>query len=352
MLATPTKFIHPIKDPICISEHFGFYLDNPRTDDEYNEILEALKREWLADDVAEFVTPNSELAEHIGRLSNEVLSVHKTEQSSLTESIKGARGAAEFYARYWVIVRYENENLLRQYEKTHAQRENLYDMKEILSFIVANEHRSKILDGYAKVLHMLLQKNLEGRPMGLLRGLSGPESIGTREIQDNLRNCSGNKALWFTTFLEAVKLHVKQIDERLKQGGKTEEQRLLYIGAELPGRDTHKNTSSSLVRLVSVIELLLTHQPDFRRFNVEDSITKQFTLKTSLLAYMEDGSINLPELGESLKQVYAQRSCIVHGNFDKVKDLEASLEVAYKHARICLLKYLEKPVLMDFLKKA
>ena len=39
------------------------------------------------------------------------------------------------------------------------------------------------------------------------------------------------------------------------------------------------NQEMAFVELISVIEMLITHNPDSGRFNIEDSITRQFVGK-------------------------------------------------------------------------
>ncbi|WP_333653521.1 hypothetical protein [Dissulfurispira sp.] len=58
-----------------------------------------------------------------------------------------------------------------------------------------------------------------------------------------------------------------------------------------------------LLLLVSVIELLLTYSPDYNRFNIEDSISKQFQLKTALVVYQNNKNKNINEIRENLKYI-------------------------------------------------
>ena len=75
----------------------------------------------------------------------------------------------------------------------------------------------------------------------------------------------------------------------------------MYIGSLLANvRSKINDDKQKLVSLVGVIELLLTHNPNFNRFNVEDSISKQFKLKTSILLYKNDDSIDLNKTKKQL----------------------------------------------------
>jgi hypothetical protein len=74
------------------------------------------------------------------------------------------------------------------------------------------------------------------------------------------------------------------------------EEKFLYIADTLrvTGEDI-QDQRHLLLTLTGIIELLLTHSPDYTRFNVEDSISKQFKLKASILIYLNDKSKKLPE---------------------------------------------------------
>lgn len=98
--------------------------------------------------------------------------------------------------------------------------------------------------------------------------------------------------------------------------GRGLEEKLLYIGGllKLIGHETHDN-KIRLLLLTSVLELVLTHSPDSNRFNVEESINKQFQLKASILVYLNDKSKEIDSIKKRLKTIYQQRSNIVHGNF-------------------------------------
>jgi len=116
--------------------------------------------------------------------------------------------------------------------------------------------------------------------------------------------------------------------------------------------------------LTSIIELLLTHNPDFNRFNIEDSISKQFQLKSAILIYMNDKSRNLNSVKNRLKVIYQQRSNIAHGNFGEIdkyisrfskkegeeeyfSDLVTDL---YTYIRAILEEYLKDKTFVEFLK--
>lgn len=156
---------------------------------------------------------------------------------------------------------------------------------------------------------------------------------------------------------------VRLLDSIFEEGHKD---KLMYVASLLKtvGEDV-SDDRIKLVTLVSIIELLLTHSPDYNRFNVEDSISKQFRLKASLLIYLNDKSQDLEQIKNRLKTIYGLRSNISHGNFTAVSryierpsrkegeeeyfsDLISDL---YVYIRAILMEYLKDPGLVEFLKE-
>ena len=132
-----------------------------------------------------------------------------------------------------------------------------------------------------------------------------------------------------------------------------------------------------LLGIVGLIEMLLTHNPDSQRHNVEDSISKQYVRKIKYLLYKADPSIDLERLEKELKLSYSIRSDIAHGNFTKsskknLKDLfvfygmkEGGIGLEYRdensaleklnshlsdYARIILRLYLENEKELELIK--
>ncbi|MDZ7957359.1 MAG: HEPN domain-containing protein [Aulosira sp. DedQUE10] len=140
----------------------------------------------------------------------------------------------------------------------------------------------------------------------------------------------------------------------------------MYVGSILKIVSHEVNDiRTRIVMLTSIIELLLTHNPDFNRFNVEDSINKQFQLKASILIYLNDKRVDINAVKSRLKIIYQQRSNIAHGNFSAVNKYINSLSKKegkeeyfddivvdlYKYVRAILEKYLKDLKLIDFLKE-
>jgi uncharacterized protein YqgQ len=112
--------------------------------------------------------------------------------------------------------------------------------------------------------------------------------------------------------------------------------------------------------LTSVIELLVTRNPDTSRFNVEDSINKQFQLKASILVYLNNKETDIEDVKKRLKTIYQQRSNVAHGNFseiDKVTKKEGMhgyydslISDLYAYNRAIIEEYLKDTKFVEFIK--
>lgn len=120
-------------------------------------------------------------------------------------------------------------------------------------------------------------------------------------------------------FYPKIKDALTQASALLENNLDKNENKLLYIGDTLRiSANNRADKKIQLVMLVSIIELLLTHNPDFKRFNIEDSISKQFILKSSILIYLQNKSKDINSIKSRLKTIYSIRSAIAHGNFKEV----------------------------------
>ena len=89
--------------------------------------------------------------------------------------------------------------------------------------------------------------------------------------------------------------------DKLFENGCTD--KLLYVGNLLGIAHQTHDEKIKLLMLISIIELLVTRNPDTSRFNVEDSIKKQFQLKTSILIYLKKEN-DIDKVKKRLKIIY------------------------------------------------
>jgi len=141
-------------------------------------------------------------------------------------------------------------------------------------------------------------------------------------------------------------------------------EKLLFIGETIKSiNEHHFEQKMMFLMLVGVMEFLLTHNPDSYRFNVEDSIRKQFQLKTGVvLNKMIRADLN--KTSERLKLFYDVRSAIAHGDFvtigkmikkEKKQDSDFSIfdlvEEAFDYVSTIVQLYIREPDFVDSLKK-
>ncbi len=121
-----------------------------------------------------------------------------------------------------------------------------------------------------------------------------------------------------------------------------------------------RNYYFKAISICSIIEYMIARNPDSSKFNVDESINKQFQMKPSLLANKYDESIDLDETAKFLKVAYELRSSISHGNFDNVikvlnKFGDDIMEFDHKLqeiALVCFRSFLKFPEYAKFVKKS
>ena len=100
---------------------------------------------------------------------------------------------------------------------------------------------------------------------------------------------------------------------------KLDDELLLYIADSLENYQNLPDLKMRIVSLVSLLVLLLAHNPDSSRFNIDDSIRKQFANKILIILHINKEIKNWKEQEKLLLLIYDLRSSIAHGSFDKIK---------------------------------
>jgi len=386
-----TNFIYPIKKPISLSNHFDFVFDNPRTKEEVKTVKELIQKSWdLSETVEGFQYQRFPMKKDVPNqdvitfeiLIEEFLQKYfgKKEAKKKIKNIEGNKDAIiDFYSQHWVIVRYETTEMDKEEQRLRSEVKKIREKGDRGFFLLDNEHifekREKNLIDYSHLISLLSAKEeffgwnfLITKSRYEIVEFSPNIHIMRYILEQALSVKSTNKndpsayRFDFETFINIVTPKIKLLDEKLKKKEITEEE-ILYIGDVLESAQPINNEFSSLVRIVSIIEMILTHQPNFSRFNVEDSITKQFVLKTAIIIHQENPEMNLDELKNKLKEIYTQRSNIVHGNFSAVdnylkklkkKDeyFDSLISNAYYFVRIVLDTFIRQPKFVQFLKES
>ena len=201
-------------------------------------------------------------------------------------------------------------------------------------FLLDDDHilvqKSKSLANYCSLLSLLIhtqESSYVGRTF-----LADPEPIAphrpTAEVWQNfflfaisINSSPQDKDELRWLFLPNVITTLRSVANQLEKiFDNVSSEKMLYIGEilKMVSHDT-QDIKARIVLLTSILELLVTHSPDFNRFNVEDSISKQFQLKVSLLVYLNNKNNDLNTVKTRLKTIYQQRSNIAHGNFSAVE---------------------------------
>jgi DNA-directed RNA polymerase subunit N (RpoN/RPB10) len=373
-----TSYIYPLKEPIVLSHHLGFSLDNPRTKLEVKVVKDYLLRAYESGYDYKFPVHSDEriitiegiLEDFRNTLSSNDLVVAETFAHYNREHI------FDFLASLWMIARFEDEGLGEELRQEHRR---MRAEGSLGFFMLGNDHRlvqqPKDLAHYCCLLSLLSHTEYEsyfGRTF-----LADPDPIDPREptakvwqefvlfgiasrdypnSQDELR------WMFWPYIREALCRVAAQLDTAFAQG-LTE--KLLYVGGllKIVAHDT-RDKKTRLMLLTSIIELLLTHNPNFSRFNVEDSISKQFQLKASVLIYLNNRIRDINAVKNRLRTIYQQRSNIVHENFQAVEKYIQSLSKKegeeeyfddlivdlYAYVRAILEEYLKDQALVEFLK--
>ncbi len=161
---------------------------------------------------------------------------------------------------------------------------------------------------------------------------------------------------------------IKSMSDKIENFSDDQLNKLLFIGEIM---DTINSVKSeirvSIPLLVSIIELLLTRNPDGNRFNVEDSINKQFALKASLVINKMRPRLKMKELSMKFKLIYDIRSKIAHGDFQGLnkslkntkkdrlniddKKIWEILDELFKYTSLITLSYIKNPEFIDSLKE-
>jgi hypothetical protein len=373
MAFTLTKYIYPLKEPILLSKHLGYTLDNPRTEDEIQFVKDyihpALKRHYESN------MPNY----------NPMLSA----AFAISNWTKFMEGRNEFVYEYlkknyqtdvldiisqcWIIFRYSDNG---EFEKAQKDKNIFFDIFFSDARYAYWEKYNFVLS-YCQLISLLIHDDGEKYAGDSLILLEKPQDIfypidNTHKIVEAFQTFHGNCGIgnenrrktwnYFPDCLENLisfaatlecKLTAKSELQNKKQFPK---EKLLFIGDLLRviENETH-DVKVKILLLVSIIEFLVARNPDTNRFNIEDSISRQFVLKASILIYNENKERNLDDLKKNLKIIYDQRSKVAHGNHISTEDQQKMLDSFYSlydYIRAIIIEYFKDPNFVDYLKES
>jgi hypothetical protein len=374
-----TTFIYPLSEPIILSKKLGFKLDNPKTDYEIGGVKDYLLRAYNSGyDYRLPIHSNKPIItiESLLFKFRDIFSKRDTHVARKFISYK-RENIFDFLSSIWVIARFDDngtgEILRTEHQRLLEEGSNSLSILEEDHPLVIN---AKNLAHYCYLLSLLI--NTEGDNYLGRTFLADPEIIDTeRPVQkiwqeyimlgmlNRQESEFRDEAAWiFLPYIRESLQNKAQMLEQVCEKGFTE--KILYIASilKIVSHDV-SDIKTKILMLTSIIELLLTHNPDFSRFNVEDSINKQFQLKASILIYLNNKSVDIKHVRNRLKTIYQQRSNIAHGNFlalekyiqglSKKEGMEEYLDNLvvdlYKYIRAILEEFLRDPEFVIFLKE-
>ena len=374
-----TKYIYPIEHEIVISKSMGYTLDNPRTKEEI-DIVRGFIEETLLDKNRREDSRTAPLFLRAKYSIDDLKEILKSTDGYALNYLSNLndKKIVDILSEIWIIFRFPEEEEFLQLAK---------DKNELIHKIIVKEESNytiqfKNVVSYCHLLSLLIHNEenyyhgesflLSEYPYEIFLTSNNSKIYEAIEnfVNDNFSTRNGMKSpLWLywpdilNTIVEtAVKLESllvqenkefpkKQIPLSQKQ---TPKQKLLHIGSILSAAYAQViNPELMLLLLVSIIEYLVTGNPDTNRFNVEDSINKQFKLKCAILIHNQDKEYDLRVLNYELKNIYSQRSNIAHGNYKenfKLEDIINSTYLLHKFNRDILNEFLSDRQLIEYLK--
>jgi hypothetical protein len=377
-----TTYLYPLAERIPLSKQLNAYLDNPRTDEEIGAVVEYIRRAYSVDSAWRFPEHSDEDIVTLESLFLRFCDNFSPVDPYVAEFCKSYERDKlfDYMARMWIVARYDDEGQIeaeREFRKQRREKgeigftifgedhpilKNSRELAEYIHLLSLFAHTQQDdYAGYSFVLDSDPSQFGEDKPnprLGLAFFTFGSFSYHYQQWAED-----DNRWQFFPYIEPGLKAAVELLDCAFQKGLR---EKLMYIASVL--KTVSEDVSDErvqLVMLVSVIELLLTHSPDFNRFNVEDSITKQFGLKAGLLIYLNDKTRDLDQIKERLRTIYKVRSNVAHGNFTAVTKYLAGLSKKegeeeyfsdlitdlYVYIRAILNEYLKDPSFVDFLKE-
>jgi len=342
-----TSYIYPIEKLIVLSNTLNISLDNPRTKEEIHLVEKNIKTSLDSPDETYEYGYHSRIP--ITHERTDILTLesgvenfyeHHTHDEYVTRFRKenSDESVIRQLAAMWVIARYDDDGEVESMKEFASSTEDGtrgFFLLDDENPIVKN---SDNLVGYSHLLSLLIQNSDSYYGESFIFH-SNYWRINEPEIDKYIngvimafcfysdRPTCDDDMSWKIAFpcikeelITKSLLIEKNLDDKSSEV-------LLYISNLLKISSSEiKDEKYKLVTYVGILELLLTHNPNFMRFNVEDSINKQFQLKVATLVYLNtDRKTPITLIQKRLKIIYQQRSNIAHGNFKELNKYIKSL---------------------------
>ena len=376
-----TNYFYPIPEAIILSASLGFTFDNPRTEKEIAYAKKFITDQYSSGLVNALPPHSKEDIITLELIVKSFRDAYSKEDEYVNDFFKGykRKNLFDYFAKMWCVVRFDDEGEVQRIDESYQKMQE----KGQKGFVLLDDdhpilRNSESLINYSHLLSLLAhteEKSYFGRNFIL-----DPDQLSERILIRNFvphlvmlytanydyqtRPEYRDELSWSFSWIHGSKqiLKIASLFEKAFENGDSD--KLLYIGNLLGIVNRTQDEKIKLLILTSIIELLVTRNPDTSRFNVEDSINKQFQLKAGALIFLNNKENDIDVLKKRLKTIYQQRSNIAHGNFGELENYKRKLSkkegeeeyfedlVAdlYSYVRAILEEYLKDPKFVEFIK--
>lgn len=375
-----SKYIYRLENSILLSESLNYTIDNPRTEQEIELVKNFITAslDETEEETGSMAGIGFRLALSLGDLKKGLELKDKESYALKYYKTNEEKLLVDILAETWIILRFPDQE---EFTKIINNREELF---RTITSNDNSEYATKFneLANYCHVLSILIH-NEDGHYHGESFLLSDNAyeifyKSKKRKIKESVEefirnNFSFNEPkryeewkYWFDAkdwiSEDSKRLESLIIQDKIQEKGKkirlsqkqTPKQKIFHIGSLQKTAYEHlKDPELMLLLLVSIIEYLVTRNPDNNKFNVEDSISKQFKLKCAVLIHNQDIEYDLVQLSNDLNSLYSQRSDIAHGNYKEdfnIDRIVESVRLLNKFIEHILNEFIDDRKLLEYLK--
>ena len=299
----------------------GVYFDNPRTNVEVKMVASILRRACSS------LIPFSEIKDTILLKKVKDIFYEKYKDNDVVQLSKKENQYKNIYyhlAKNWIIIRFDYQDGVINEENTLLSNEEIIRLNgqntlncyknyvktvkfiNLLTFISLDNDRLLEQSLLIPECFNLFQKDFKVVEDLIWRWL--PTYTNTKN--GDLDDFTDFNSL-FTKLKQKESLIIEKLDDPL----------INYIADNLEVYRQLDDDKMKIVSLVSMIELLIAHKPDGERYNIDDSIRKQFCNKILLILHLNNRLEDIEQTERLLIHIYDLRSAIAHGNFKSIGEL-------------------------------
>lgn len=365
-----SKYFYPLESPIHLSAKLGISLDNPRTPEEIDDFAQLLAGNFVTD------APRADIYDLAGsiRATLDTLGKGDSDISRIAPFIQ-YNDIFRSLAAIAVVIRYAlpdppHDVKLTLPRGTTPEQEAAtrdYYSRDPLAYESTTRrgpswaaHQRAV--GYITLLSLLLDPPAHSPYNSLLLSTSPGTQVDWIALMVHLEeppsdspHCQREYPYnWYAlpTILGQLTMLASEVESAVNDPRSASLDYIMSVMCLLA--EDHLDRRVRLLLFSSLIEMLLTHNPNFQRFNVEDSISRQFRLKLALLSHDPQSGVPIETLARRFRDIYSQRSSLAHGNFKDVAgdhDLDSMVNSLQIALSVTLRRYLIDPAFVAFLKE-